>query len=302
MNKNDLIRGGTLFKPLLVLVLSMVLLLSGAVLPAREAQAAPVIPTPTREVDLSKGPVEVKNNEVVRVYQNLNSGTTGNKITAPDGVKATVILENINFDNGTDFFAIRNNTNVRIILKGINKATVYAGDRSAIFMQDKAQVTIEDGGNGSLETSQVYDPSKGDGNFIYPVIGSVYEGTIASLHIKSGKIVTTSRYFAPAIGADGSSTLNLTIDDPAVVEAHSHGEGAAIGTVADSKNSNVNVTINGGTIKAENNTGRARDGGRARAGACIGTGYSGHDTANVTLNIPKTSTAKLSLDLSLIHI
>ncbi|MDR4075783.1 Putative Ig domain protein [Eubacterium limosum] len=296
MNKNDLIRGGTLFKPLLVLVLSMVLLLSGAVLPAREAQAAPVIPTPTREVDLSKGPVEVKNNEVVRVYQNLNSGTTGNKITAPDGVKATVILENINFDNGTDFFAIRNNTNVRIILKGINKATVYAGDRSAIFMQDKAQVTIEDGGNGSLETSQVYDPSKGDGNFIYPVIGSVYEGTIASLHIKSGKIVTTSRYFAPAIGADGSSTLNLTIDDPAVVEAHSHGEGAAIGTVADSKNSNVNVTINGGTIKAENNTGRARDGGRARAGACIGTGYSGHDTANVTLNIPKTSTAKLSLD------
>ena len=63
MNKNDLIRGGTLFKPLLVLVLSMVLLLSGAVLPAREAQAAPAAPKPTREVDLSQGNVTVKDKD-----------------------------------------------------------------------------------------------------------------------------------------------------------------------------------------------------------------------------------------------
>ena len=95
MNKNDLIRGGTLFKPLLVLVLSMVLLLSGAVLPAREAQAAPAAPKPTREVDLSQGNVTVKDKEVVRVYQNSGT-TTVNNITVPNGVNATVILENVN--------------------------------------------------------------------------------------------------------------------------------------------------------------------------------------------------------------
>lgn len=295
MNRKNLTRGGTLFKPLLVLLLSIALLLSGAALPTREAKAAPIIPTPTREMNLSNGSIDVQKNEVVRVYQNLNSGTTSNKINVPEGVNATIILENLNFDaNTNNFLAIRAGCNIRIILKGTNKATVYSGHQVGIFMHDKAQVTIEDGGNGSLEARDVYTSEKGNGDFIYPVIGATYGGT-ASLRIKSGKIVTTSRYFAPGIGADGDSTLNLTIDDPAVIEGVSNGEGAVIGTAADANNSNVNVTINGGTIKAENNSNRSRAGGAVRAGACIGTAYSSHGTSNVTLNIPRTSTAKLSL-------
>lgn len=95
MNKNDLIRGGTLFKPLLVLVLSIVLLLSGAVLPAREAKAAPV--TPTREVDLATGSVTVKDKEVVRIYQNSGT-TTRNGINVSSGATASIILDGINRD------------------------------------------------------------------------------------------------------------------------------------------------------------------------------------------------------------
>lgn len=125
MNKNDLIRGGTLFKPLLVLVLSMVLLLSGAVLPAREAKAAPV--TPTREADLTQGNVTVRDNEVVRIYQNSGT-TTGKGIDVNAGATATIILDGINFDSSTvNFLRARENSNVKILLKGENSVTLRSG-------------------------------------------------------------------------------------------------------------------------------------------------------------------------------
>lgn len=134
MNKNVLIRGGTLFKPLLVLVLSMVLLLSGAVLPAREAQAAPAAPTPTREVDLTTGNVTVKDKEVVRIYQNSGT-TTGNGITVDPGATATIILDGLNFDSSSvAFVRARENSKVKILLKGENHATLRSGGYTKVVL------------------------------------------------------------------------------------------------------------------------------------------------------------------------
>lgn len=289
MNKNDLIRGGTLFKPLLVLVLSMVLLLSGAVLPAREAQAAPEI-TFDREVNLSNGNVSVMDGETIRIYQDKNSSMTRNGIFVPEGVKATIVLENINFDgNPNGFIQISPNAKVRFILKGENHARLYNAANAGIFIKQKAQVTIEDGGNGSLVVEQL-----GNMQHVYPAIGATDgngEATAASLTINSGKIVVTSKGLASAIGAAANSALNLTIDDPAVIEAHSIGEGAAIGTVGyPSGTSIVNATFNGGTITADN-----KGNSNTMNGAAIGLGTIGPGTGNMTLNIPETSTAKLHL-------
>ena len=173
MNKNDLIRGGTLFKPLLVLVLSMVLLLSGAVLPAREAQAAPAAPKPTREVDLSQGNVTVKDKEVVRVYQNSGT-TTVNNITVPNGVNATVILENVNRvlnGSGYAFFNIMENANVKILLKGKNKSTTsgtIAGLNVAI--RKGSSLTIEDYGNGDGELDIAHLTNGGNS---YLILGAI---------------------------------------------------------------------------------------------------------------------------------
>ncbi|GFZ24876.1 hypothetical protein CMETHOX_27990 [Lacrimispora indolis] len=295
MNKNDLIRGGTLFKPLLVLVLSMVLLLSGAVLPAREAQAAPAAPKPTREVDLSQGNVTVKDKEVVRVYQNSGT-TTVNNITVPNGVNATVILENVNRvlnGSGYAFFNIMENANVKILLKGKNKSTTsgtIAGLNVAI--RKGSSLTIEDYGNGDGELDIAHLTNGGNS---YPILGAIDGGT-GSLTINSGKVIATSRYWGTAIGAGDNSTLNLTINDPAVVEAHSLGQGAAIGTISgQTVNATVNATINGGTVRADNCS-EWMIGSNMRAGAVIGTGVAEKGTQNVTLNIPKASTAKLYLD------
>ena len=295
MNKNDLIRGGTLFKPLLVLVLSMVLLLSGAVLPAREAQAAPAAPKPTREVDLSQGNVTVKDKEVVRVYQNSGT-TTVNNITVPNGVNATVILENVNRvlnGSGYAFFNIMENANVKILLKGKNKSTTsgtIAGLNVAI--RKGSSLTIEDYGNGDGELDIAHLTNGGNS---YPILGAIDGGT-GSLTINSGKVIATSRYWGTAIGAGDNSTLNLTVNDPAVVEAHSLGQGAAIGTISgQTVNATVNATINGGTVRADNCS-EWMIGSNMRAGAVIGTGVAEKGTQNVTLNIPKASTAKLYLD------
>ena len=294
MNKNDLIRGGTLFKPLLVLVLSMVLLLSGAVLPAREAQAAPVIPTPTREVNLSNGNVTVKDKETIRVYQDKDSDWTRNIINVPEGVTATLILENINHDTAvTNFLAIRPNCNIRIILKNKNSVKAYNKDQAPVFIQNNSRVTIEDGGNGSLEVSHLYQDGNSNGSR-YPCIGATDGGTV-SLHIKSGKVVVTTKDYAPGIGTDTKTTLNLTIDDPAVVEAHNSGKGAAIGTPGYPDGTcTVNATFNGGTIIADNY--RLSGSRQEETGAVIGLGIFGWTgTTSMTLNMPKTSTAKLHL-------
>ena len=302
MNKNDLIRGGTLFKPLLVLVLSMVLLLSGAVLPAREAQAAPAAPTPTREVDLTTGNVTVKDKEVVRIYQNSGT-TTGNGITVDPGATATIILDGLNFDSSSvAFVRARENSKVKILLKGENHATLRSGGvyQGGVALNNKVNATIEDydgKGNGALEIKQV-------GNSEYhtiPTIGATGDST-ASLTINSGKIVATSRFLSPAIGADGKSNLDLTINDPAVIEAHTQGEGAAIGGVGYSGlmdgaqyNTKVNITINGGMIKADNKSEDVRS-GNIFTGAVIGNGCPGRANDSVILNIPEASTAKIYLN------
>ena len=290
MNKNDLIRGGTLFKPLLVLVLSIVLLLSGAVLPAREAKAAPV--TPTREVDLATGSVTVKDKEVVRIYQNSGT-TTGNVISVPNNINATVILENLNWQGGGVFVSVNQGANVTFLLKGENTAkSTGSEDRTVLGLWDKANVTIADYDDGGvLDLSQI-----GNAAYSYPVIGTCWGGS-ASLTVNSGMVKATSKYGAPAVGADTyNSILNLTINDPAVVEAHSFGVGAAIGTgrTVDGNSAEVNITINGGTVRADNPS-LVEENGNRRSGAVIGTGHIEKGTQNVTLNIPKTSTAKIYL-------
>lgn len=288
MNKNDLIRGGTLFKPLLVLVLSMVLLLSGAVLPAREAKAAPV--TPTREVDLSAGNVTVHEKEVVRIYQNSGT-TTGNGIIVDTNSKATIILDRVNHSGSKAFLFLREGADVTLLLKGETRVKTQ-GDNAGIAMWNKTNLIIKDYGNGD----GVLNGELTAGGS-YPFIGANNNAT-ASLTIKSGKIVATSRACSAGIGADRNSILNLTIDDPAIVEAHSLGEGAAIGTPGyPSGNAVVNATINGGTITADNksNVLYENDRGKLITGAAIGLGSAGQGTGNMTLNIPKTSTAKLHL-------
>ncbi|WP_270506159.1 YDG domain-containing protein [Eubacterium limosum] len=292
MNKNDLIRGGTLFKPLLVLVLSMVLLLSGAVLPAREAKAAPV--TPTREVDLTQGNVTVHDKEVVRIYQNSGTTTT-NRIESVEGSTATIIIENLSRDSNERAFIYAGvNSNLTVLVKGKNIGK-NGGNQGNFGLPRGANVTIADYGNGdgTLNLMQKNNISS------EPQLGTAgKQGGTSSLHIKSGKIVTTSRGCAAGIGTDGNSTLNLTIDAPAIVEAHSLGEGAAIGTPGyPSGNVAVNATINGGTITADNksNVLYENDRGKLITGAAIGLGSIGPGTGNMTLNIPKTSTAKLHL-------
>lgn len=286
MNKNDLIRGGTLFKPLLVLVLSMVLLLSGAVLPAREAKAAPV--TPTREVDLSAGNVTVHEKEVVRIYQNSGT-TTGNGIIVDTNSKATIILDRVNHSASKAFLFLREGADVTLLLKGETRVKTQ-GDNAGIAMWDRTNLLIKDYGNGD----GIFNEELTANSVSYPVIGA-NNGGAASLTIKSGKLVLTSRGGGAGIGADANSTLNLTIDDPAIVEAHSLGEGPAIGTKGyPTGSSTVNATINGGTITADNKS-DVIDGGKMRTGAVIGVGSRGPGTGNMTLNIPKTSTAKLYL-------
>ena len=289
MNKNDLIRGGTLFKPLLVLVLSMVLL-SGAVLPAREAQAAPVIPTPTREVDLTKGNVTVKDKEVVRVYQNPGT-TTSNNISVESNAKATVILDRVNQSANNWCFLASAGTNVTLLLKG--ESTSKTRDANACFaMSSKANVTIKDYGNGDgVWNGELTGEA---GTPLYPVIGT-NRGATGSLTIDSGKVIVKSTGHGAGIGADDDSTLNLTINDPAVVEAHSSGEGAAIGTGGyPSGKSTVNATINGGTITADNKRLNPPTTSWI-TGAALGLGSFGTSSSSMTLNIPKTSTAKLHL-------
>ena len=298
MNKNDLIRGGTLFKPLLVLVLSMVLLLSGAVLPAREAQAAPAAPKPTREVDLSQGDVFVKDKEVVRIYQNSGTTTT-NRIESVEGSTATIIIENLNRDsNDRAFIYAGVNSNLTVLVKGKNISKT-GGNSGSFGLPRGANVTIADYGNGDGTLNFMQKNNESDD----PQLGTAgQQGGTSSLHIKSGKIVVTSRGCAPGIGADRNSTLNLTIDDPAVIEAHTLGQGAAIGTAGyplDGGTSTVNATINGGTITADNKSEEIyiNDRGKLIAGAAIGVGSHGQDNAksNMTLNIPENSTAKLHL-------
>ena len=296
MNKNNLAKTETLFKPLFVLVLSMVLLLSGAVLPTREAKAAPV--EPTREVNLSSGSgnVDIADGEVVRVYQNAGT-TTDRGITVLAGAKATVILENVNkagYENAS-FFRVMENGEATILLKGENKVETPVADHSGLYMKDGAKTTIEDYGDGDgvLNLSQT-----GDKKFTWPTLGmGSGEGFLT---INSGKVVATSRDDAPAIGATTGSTLNLTINDPAVVEAHTLGRGAAIGTpgwIQDEtvmEDCAVNATINGGTVVADNAS-ELLEAKRVRTAAVIGSGSPGRFGETITLNIPETSTAKLQL-------
>ena len=299
MNKNDLIRGGTLFKPLLVLVLSIVLLLSGAVLPAREAKAAPV--TPTREVDLATGSVTVKDKEVVRIYQNSGT-TTRNGINVSSGATASIILDGINRDlngSGGAFLYISTNVDLTIYLKGNNTSINSISDGGNVIIGNGSNVTIKDYGNGD----GVLNLSHGnnDGRWDAPLIGVVGSAK-GSLTIDSGKLVATSKCWAPAIGARAngadSPTLDLTINSPAVVEAHSLGQAPAIGTGSGGSmtgKTTVNVTINGGTVRVDNPS-VWQIGTRIRSGAVIGTGYTEGGTQAVTLNIPKASTARVYLN------
>lgn len=308
MYKNNVTKGNALLRPLWVLVLSMVLLLSGAVLPDREVKAASV--TPTREVDLAVGDVTVKKDEVVHVFQ-TGSATTGtsNKIEVPAGVNATIILENLNFrwDAWNDpaaqfkaFLRINDNARVRVLLKGKTTATAWRGLGMIVCQTPGSNVTIEDYGNGDGELHLTQGSGRDPFRYVYPALGAIDNGA-SSLTINSGKVVATSTNLGAAIGTYalddyGAATLNLTINNPAVVEARTCGQGAAIGTSAGgTRNQTVNATINGGTVTAYNETYTTSGNGALRNGPAIGVAIKQGGEGRVNLNIPQSSTAKLNL-------
>ena len=300
MNKNNLIKGDILFKPLLVLLFCLALLLLIAAFSTNNAKAATI--TPTREVELPvSSNVTVNDGEILRVYENIDSGwNAAGGVIVPKGVKATVILENIRRGSAewnTTFFQAMENTEVTVLIKGKNQISTNKNYESCFLMKNGAKVTIEDYGNGDgiLDLAQAGSPK-----FASPTLGmSSGEGFLT---INSGKVVATSRNDAPAIGAGVGSTLNLTINDPAVVEAHTQGRGAAIGTpgwIQDISTGRlgdaaVNATINGGTVIADNYYSTVTD-GKYLSGAVIGVGNPGPYKGTVILNIPETSTAKLQL-------
>lgn len=123
-------------------------------------------------------------------------------------------------------------------------------EASGIYLIE-AQATIEEDTHYRGNRLEVISESGTES--IAPCIGANCSSAEVSLHIKSGAIVAKSTGRAAAIGTDSMSTLNLTIDAPADVEAYTGGEEAAIGTPEGAAYPNVNITINGGRVAVENN-------------------------------------------------
>ena len=285
-------------KAFTILFLSVLLLLPTLMLEGKEAKAAGA--TETRAVDLSNGSVTVsENNEVVRVYQ--TSTTTGNCIDVASDINATIILDNLNIEQAApqSMVRVRKNSNVKLLLKGANKMVQKRTDSSGIYFQDKASCTIEDYGygDGSLDIAN-------SGTEFKNVLLGASAQSHAALTINSGSVKATTKGYGPAIGATagnndpGGSTLDLIING-GIVEAQTEHWGAAIGTQGDvpgNQENTVNITINGGKVIGGN---YSKDSGpipgKVRGGAVIGTGYGGYSKQNVTLNIPKDSTAELDL-------
>lgn len=284
-------------KTLTILFLSVLLLLPTLMLEAKEVKAAPV--TETRSADLSKGIVTVDNGEVVRVYS--SSGTVSDRVQVPGGASATVILDNLTVDQGQNYAAhwLTANTgaNVRVLLKG---KTVVKPWCTGVYIGQNAHVTIEDYGDnkGVLEINSNPDSEE---DLHRPVIGSM--GQNGALTINSGTVKAVSERMQPAIGAANGATLDFTING-GTVEAQTRGWGAAIGTPGNiTADSTVNVTVNGGKLSGGNSTtDESSFPGKHRGGAVIGSGYGieadGEKHANITLNIPKDSTAELGLTSS----
>ena len=291
-------------KTLTILFLSILLLLPTLMLEGKETKAAAV--TETRAVDLSKGNVTIsENNAVVRVYQSVG-GEISNSIDVSPNIKVTIILDNLNINQrppNVSPVRIQENSTVTLLLKGNNKILYNDEGCSGVYFRDGVACTIADYGNGD----GILDVSNGGASFKHVVLGASAQGH-AALTINSGTVKATTKGYGPAIGATagndkaGGSTLDLVING-GTVEAKSEGWGAAIGTQGDvprNQENTVNVTINGGKVIGSNpskDTGNVS--GKARCGAVIGTGYAGYSKQNVTLNIPKTSTAELELSSTL---